>query len=392
MAEYKTSLYPHQPIICSNKVSLNTSLNSNTVEWCPIDSQSNLLLCGTYSLDTGFNRYGNLELYGWVTNGSFALLNRHDEGAGVLDLKWLPLSFFGNIFYVVNSIGQLNVYSIDCALFEIKKIQCLQVCDKSDGSELCLSFDWVSNEDRSIILSDSVGRLAFMDCCDTGELVCKSQWKAHDYEVWITSRDNWNKDVVFSGGDDNKLRGWDLRLAGSASGCVFTSSRHVTGVCAIQSHPLREHLLATGSFDETLLIWDTRDMSKPLNRVQIEDGGIWRLKWHHSDPNLLLAACTRAGAAVFDFTVSLSMPSVTWYREHQSLVYGVDWRRGEYKSESNSDVDQMLNQFGDMSMDTAATHGGNAIQYSSDVVNYQIASCSFYDRSLHIWSIDRYRI
>ena len=378
-----SSLYLHPPINCSQLVSLNTPLNTNTVEWCPLESLSNLLLCGTYTLHSGLNRSGNVELYGLLTNGSLALYNRYDEGAGVLDLKWLYTNSTGNIFCAVNSIGQLSTYSLTAneTSYNINKIQCAQICDRSDGSELCLSVDWINCKEMSIILSDSLGRLAFMACCDTGELVCSSQWKAHEYEAWVTASDHWNAHMVYSGGDDTKLRGWDLRTAGSLSSCVFTSSHHSTGVCAIHSHPLREFLLATGSFDETLLIWDSRNMTAPLRKVSIEDGGIWRIKWHPSDPNLLLAACTRAGAAVFDFTVSLSMPSVAWYKEHQSLVYGVDWRR-----ESTTETDEMLSQFSGMNMSNVSKQ----TEYGNKISNYQIASCSFYDKSLHIWSIERH--
>ena len=381
MADYNTSLYPYPPVTCCNDVIITTPLNSNVVEWCPISSHSNLLLCGTYTLDTGFTRFGNIELYGWVTDDPFTLLNRYDEGAGVLDLKWLPYNtMMGTIFCTVNSIGQLNVYSMESGLFEFKRIQSLQVCEKNDGSELCLSFDWISCEDRSCILSDSLGRLAFLECCETGELVCSSQWKAHDYEAWIAASDNWSKHVVYSGGDDNRFKGWDLRSAGTP---VFSSSQHFTGVCAIQSNPLREHLLATGSFDECLMIWDARNMTSPLSKVTLEDGGVWRLKWHPNDPNLLLAACTRAGAAVFDFRVSLSMPNITWYKGHGSLVYGVDWRRDETRNE----VDEVMNQLGALTMDT-----DSALRHSRNCVSYQIASCSFYDRALHLWSIDRVNV
>ena len=377
------SLYPHLPINCSQLSLLNTPLNANTVEWCPIESHSNLLLCGTYTLESGQNRSGNIELCE-VTDGSIVLSDRFDEGAGILDLKWRSNNSFGNIFSAVNSIGQLGVYSLTTnETLQIHKVQCAQVCNRSDGSELCLSLDWINCGDMSVVLSDSLGRLAFMECCSSGELVCSSQWKAHAYEAWVTAGDHWNVHMVYSGGDDNKFKGWDLRIPGALSGCVFTSSHHSTGVCSIQSHPLREFLLATGSFDETLLIWDSRNMTAPLTKVLIEDGGIWRLKWHPSDPNLLLAACTRAGAAVFDFTVSLSMPNVTWYREHQSLVYGVDWRR-RYPH-MDTQADQMLSQFSGMRMSDVSEQ----MECREKIRNYQIASCSFYDNSLHLWSIDR---
>ena len=404
MAENLTLLYPPIPLIFSRHVSHTTPLNANTVEWGPSDPLSHLLICGTYTLQestgpsqtqTPQNRSGTVEVFSLTPDaGSFELHQSLDEGAGVLDLKW---STQNSAFCAVNSIGQLSLYGVVCGIdtgLEVKKIAYSQVCANSEGSELCLSCDWVSHKDRQVILSDSLGRLAFMECKSSGEIDCISQWKAHAFEAWVTAGDPWLPHLVYSGGDDAKLRGWDLRLAGSPSCCVFTSTHHSTGVCSIQSHPLREHILASGSFDETLLLWDSRDMNTPLAKIRIHEGGVWRLKWHPTNPNLLLSACMRTGVAVYDFAVSLSTPSITWYREHGSLVYGVDWKAGSVASKPEANVDLMLSQFNGLDIGSGSTVGATCPQgsltssSSSSTNRHTVASCSFYDKALHIWSFE----
>ena len=93
------------------------------------------------------------------------------------------------------------------------------------------------------------------------------------------------------------------------------------GVCSMQSNPHREHCLVTGSYDETIRLWDTRSMRSPVGEVPCQggdaspmclgrawparhaslipvhqtiqlnvEGGLWRLKWHPNDPELLLCA------------------------------------------------------------------------------------------------------
>ena len=78
---------------------------------------------------------------------------------------------------------------------------------------------------------------------------------------------------------------------------------------------------------------------------------MWRLKWHPSDPALMLAACMHAGFAVLRADgAAASCQVVEEYPHQKTLAYGADWCR----------------EVGPDGASTAAT-------------------CSFYDRLLHVW-------
>lgn len=100
-------------------------------------------------------------------------------------------------------------------------------------------------------------------------------------------------------------------------------------------------------------------MKNPTSEVKV-DGGVWRLKWMEDDH--LLAACMHGGASVIDAKCfnSSKTPQVTLrYTRHASMVYGIDWCRHPQAiwTSSSSYVDQKC-----------------------------VATCSFYDRALHLWN------
>ena len=128
----------------------------------------------------------------------------------------------------------------------------------------------------------------------------------------------------------------------------------------IQSHPFIEHILAVGSYDNTVRLFDTRKPPVPLTQVDV-GGGAWRVKWHPSPArkNDLLVACMHDGFKVVRFNCvgnASSSSDDQWqvvkrFDEHESLAYGVDWSFAEPRKGEDT----------------------------------LIASCSFYDHALHLW-------
>ncbi len=95
----------------------------------------------------------------------------------------------------------------------------------------------------------------------------------------------------------------------------------------------------------------------PTHSPQINTGGgVWRAKWHPTNPELLLAACMYNGFAVLRAAVgeAAGLEILESY-EHASgsLSYGADWCRDEGAAGSGASL---------------------------------AATASFYDRQLHLWS------
>lgn len=125
------------------------------------------------------------------------------------------------------------------------------------------------------------------------------------------------------------------------------------GVTSIQSHATRQHYWAVGSYDESIRLFDARNPRRPVSQTKV-GGGIWRAKWHPTDPALLLLGCMHEGVKVMrceamadDVVSDREMDTAAYFQEHTSIAYGCDWERG-------ADAPWVY-------------------------------SCSFYDARLHVW-------
>jgi len=108
------------------------------------------------------------------------------------------------------------------------------------------------------------------------------------------------------------------------------------------------------SYDENVLIWDTRSMRHPLSTTET-GGGVWRLKWHPSRKDILLAGCMHNGFHVIDYDDTWSGTIGSSFMEHKSLAYGVDW---SYEKPPVTAEEEELPL---------------------------VVSCSFYDHLIHLW-------
>uniref|UniRef100_A0A8B9J5Q6 methylated diphthine methylhydrolase n=1 Tax=Astyanax mexicanus TaxID=7994 RepID=A0A8B9J5Q6_ASTMX len=361
----------------------DTELSADSVEWCPLNQWSHILACGTYQLQkdqeesTTPSRTGRLYLFKFQSQGSFTPplteIQRIDTPA-ILDLKWY-------------------VYS-----------------------------------DARVVSSDSTGSLSVLSLGEAS-LNVVSQWKAHDFEAWISAFSYWDTQLLYSGGDDCKLKGWDLRMGPSTP--TFTSKRHSMGVCSIHSNPHREHVLATGSYDENVLLWDGRNMRQPLSETAV-GGGVWRLKWHPTQEHLLLAACMHNDYHILHCKQAMDegnegpCPILASYILHNSLSYGADWSWLPLSSPPPSSPQEPA----PACVEFTEPGGHLRIQYESPTASFDtsleddsgryipdhspppekstqpcpaplpglgddsasmsclLATCSFYDHMLHVWRWD----
>ncbi|XP_072044446.1 diphthine methyltransferase-like [Amphiura filiformis] len=451
---------------------VDTEYSADSVEWCPIDGFKDVLACGTYQLEDAAQdsnqdenssssqsqphrrRLGKLILYTLhsdissesasdATGNKPLQENQALEMPAILDMKWCCQSISDRpCLAVANAEGQVILYSTlpndgKREGYRLEQLSSHSIVPSPDEQCLALSLDWANakwNGPSQIVVSDSKGKLNLLDVTsDTVAMTSLLQWDAHGFEAWIAAFDYWQPSIVYSGGDDCRFKGWDVRTPCYKP--TFVSKSHQMGVCSIQSNVNREHLLASGSYDENILVWDTRQMRQPLSETPI-GGGVWRLKWHPKHGRLLLAAGMHNGFHILDcdtITENQSQPIVASYMEHKSLAYGVDWCRQDgitsnygIPSNKTDDTDQLQDALSQCSVDDSGNTSGAAcnaskttqqrtgdepiqvspettvssvdasvlqrtkannetdISAKTDIEEF-LASCSFYDHSMHLW-------
>ncbi|KAI8068560.1 WD40-repeat-containing domain protein [Gongronella butleri] len=303
----------------------DTGYSADSVEFCPFEDNYEYLVCGTYQLlddEQDRQRKGKLFLLNVQNDKAEYQVNQVLDTHAILDMKWNHVPMDGQqILGVVDSMDGFSMYRLVSGQLELlQRIPVLQ-----DSSILSLSLDWASRRHSSsndCVVSHSNGSLSLLQPQTHGIGNIRT-WQAHDLEAWIAAFDYWDTWRVYSGADDMMFRGWDTRT--DLSQPIFTYRRHDMGVTTIQSNPHREHVLATGSYDEHVYLWDIRNTRAPTSTIHTPGGGIWRLKWHPSNPAILLSASMHAGAFVLDTDKGQVANS---FLDHESMAYGADWSYG----------------------------------------------------------------
>lgn len=357
--------------------SYDTVLPADSVEFCPHEDSRDIFVCGTYKLEheraadvtvspnetasepesSGQYRWGKCFVFKVTdTKAKLCTLIQEMTLSAILDQKWCHRSRTSTaILGIADSEGRISVQEWQS---QNHAFRCLQKISCASADVLCLSLDWSnrrypSDHLGSLIVSLSDGSLCLLNPSSPHGLVVSDVWKAHVYEPWVAAWNYWESSVVYSGGDDLNLKGWDVRQPLHRP--IFANRSFDAGVTSVQNHPYVEHLLAVGSYNNAVRLFDMR---KPLSALITMDvgGGAWRVKWHPlpERKNDLLVACMHDGFKV----VSTDLKEITMsygigkcFDQHESLGYGVDWSFHE-----------------DVHEETL------------------IASCSFYDHKLCLWS------
>lgn len=361
---------------------LATPRNADTVAWCPYEARTHLLACGCYELDDSEKpprRHGHLALLAVSPGGDGLKELSSVADTGVLDCAWLPQTSadMPALLAAATSDCDARLYALagDAEQHNFSLGEACATMPCADAGDACMALEWGPDNagvPRRLALCSTTGQIYVGELSGAAGaasgLRLLTSWQAHDLEGWAVAFAPGDASTLYTGADDAQLKRWDLRCAldDGAEPVATASNRrsHRAGVCCISPSPAREHLIATGSYDETARLWDARQLKAPLSEAEC-GGGVWRLKWHPVRQELLLAACMHAGFAVLrapmeggdanDGAATGELAVVARYEEHgmgAALGYGADW-----------------------------SHAPSLNAHDAVLA----ATCSFYDRALHVW-------
>jgi diphthine methyl ester acylhydrolase len=336
--------------------------------------------------------------------------------SGILDGKWIKATPSSSsthnapsyYFAAAHSTGCISIYGMTVSSYDNKddddddefpiKIHWVtsteennkggSTKDDGDPSPLCLSLSWDNNNSNSgslddatqIVSSYSNGTVKIHSVVRLEgsnphlQLVERASWVAHTLftcpaEVWSAAfvgpgrnqtNNGDNSQTVMTGGDDGKLKLWDLR---TTTRPMQVLNHFEAGVTVVSPHPRNPYLVACGSYDETMCLYDIRALShtnkKPLGRSAPLGGGIWRIKWHPLEDDRVLVAAMHGGCRIvkieelLDDDNSRVFVATTQFTQHKSMAYGADW--------------------------LVCRHPTREGYFEA------AASCSFYDKALYLW-------
>eukprot|EP01095_Lingulamoeba_sp_RSL-Kostka_P002083 TRINITY_DN12934_c0_g1_i1.p1 TRINITY_DN12934_c0_g1~~TRINITY_DN12934_c0_g1_i1.p1 ORF type:complete len:401 (-),score=119.99 TRINITY_DN12934_c0_g1_i1:8-1210(-) len=389
--------------------SFDVKYTADSIESCPyVEEFENIFVCGCYQLDEETRRrIGGIHLFELNIekeneNNSIDENNENESSgennesscfdriqfietqSGILDTSWCDKDLV-----TAESTGKVSLYEIENGSSDGNdnnkpQLRLKGKCSIEENSKLGISLavDWncyshEENVNRNVVSSYTNGEIAIFDVNrfslneieDEDDIILK--WKGHHYEPWACCYNKLNHNLIFSGGDDLKLKCWDIRL--DCQFPTFVNAQYDMGVTCIQCSPFDENIFAVGSYDQSLQLYDIRNPKKSLSSIDL-GGGIWRIKWHPTNKKQILTACMRGNYNL----VSIGDCSVEQQQQNNNngdnddIDYSNLYNLGFYDSVHNSKE--------------SLAYGVDWIRNKENTFDH-IASCSFYNHICSVWNI-----
>ncbi|KAI9472482.1 MAG: WD40-repeat-containing domain protein [Benjaminiella poitrasii] len=135
----------------------------------------------------------------------------------------------------------------------------------------CLT--WSPYLKSQLISSDYDGRVVALDVMSG---IRTHTFDEHTKRVWSVDVSDVNPTLIASGSDDMTVKVWSLSQYSKQSVCQLESKGNV---CCVQFAPNNGHLLAVGSSDHTLSLYDLRNPAEPLQVCEGHKKAVSYIKW-----------------------------------------------------------------------------------------------------------------
>ncbi len=139
---------------------------------------------------------------------------------------------------------------------------------KAEGYGLCWSphkegLIVSSSEDKTVCLWDVKKVSSIKTNSSNGtQIVPISIFKAHTDVVEDVDWHHKDANLIGSVSDDKSIRIWDIREKNPTQSVHYVENAHDADVNCIAFNPVNEFLLATGSADKTVALWDMRNLKR----------------------------------------------------------------------------------------------------------------------------------
>ena len=124
------------------------------------------------------------------------------------------------------------------------------------------------------------------------------QWSKHTSIVSDVAWSCHHPDVLASAGDDKKVIIWDKRQE-EATHCIDAHSHEVNSV---DFNKLNEFLLATGSSDRTVAVWDCRNLSVKMAQMEYHKDCVYHVRWAPFSGTLLASGSSDRRICIWDIS------------------------------------------------------------------------------------------
>ncbi|XP_063164929.1 nucleoporin Nup43 isoform X2 [Candoia aspera] len=92
-----------------------------------------------------------------------------------------------------------------------------------------------------------------------------------------------------------QLKIWDFRQQGNEPSQIFSLTGERVPLHCVDRHPNQQHIVATGSQDGMLSVWDVRQGSMPVSLLNAHEAELWEVHFHPSNPDHLFT-CSEDGS------------------------------------------------------------------------------------------------
>jgi histone-binding protein RBBP4 len=108
--------------------------------------------------------------------------------------------------------------------------------------------------------------------------------------------------LVGSVGDDRSILVWDVRQSDPTQAVHSVSDAHSGDINSIAFNPVNEFLLATGSADKTVKLWDLRNLKDPIQTFEGHTDQVYNIEWAPHNESVLASCSADRRVGIWDLS------------------------------------------------------------------------------------------